>query len=188
MNNKFTMKTENKYAWMVWVIVVLAIMNIATIITIIYNRKREEKVAVENNWPDSVTTSIRYSGRYFRDQLNFNGDQMSRFVEFNPLFRENVRNINNDLNLLRQSMLSEMVAENCDTNKLNTLSDSIGYMHAYLKKMTYKYYLEIKNICDQQQQEKLEQLFGGMFACDGRMGQYGKGGQQGRRRGRQFNN
>ena len=113
---------------------------------------------------------------------------MSRFVEFNPAFRENVRNINMDLNLLRQKMLSEMAAENCDTIRLNTLSDSIGILHANLKKVTYKYYIDIKNICDQQQQEKLEQLFGGMFASDGRMGQYGKGGQQGRRRGRQFNN
>ena len=56
-------------------------------------------------------------------------------------------------------MLSEMAADNYDTIRLNTLSDSIGYLHADLKKVTYKYYLDIKNICDQQQQQKLEQLF-----------------------------
>ena len=81
-----------------------------------------------------------------------------------------------------------MTAEKCDTIRLNTLSDSIGILHSNLKKATYKYYIDIKNICDTQQQEKLEQLFGGMFAGDGRMGKYGKGGQQGRRRGRPFNN
>ncbi len=113
---------------------------------------------------------------------------MDRFAEFNPAFRENVRNINMNLNLLRQKMLSVMASEKYDTIRLNILSDSIGILHADLKKVTYKYYIDIKNICDQQQQEKLEQLFGGMFASDGRMGQFGKGGQQGRRRGRQFNN
>lgn len=131
---------------------------------------------------------MNYSGRWFSDQLNLSDEQMTRFTEFNPLFRENVRNINNRLNLFRQQMFSEMVSEECDTIRLNKLSDSIGYLHSDLKKITYKYYLEIKNICNQQQQQQLEQLFGGMFASDGRMGQNGKGNQPGRRRGRQFNN
>jgi len=184
------MKTEDKYKLMVWAVVVLAIMNIATIITVIYNRNKtgSEKDFAGDNLNQVETTTTIYSGRWFRDQLNFTSSQMSRFVEFNPLFRENVRNINNDLNLLRQKMLSEMAADNYDTKKLNALSDSIGSLHADLKKVTYKYYLEIKNLCDHQQQQKLEQVFGSMFASDGRMGQYGKGGQHGIHRGRQLNN
>jgi len=175
---------------MIWVIVILTVMNITTIITVVYNRNRsgDERVVAGINVPQSGSTSVSYSGRWFRDQLNFTSEQMGSFVEFNPVFRGNVRRINMDLNLLREKMLSEMASEKCDTVILNTLSDSIGTLHAHLKKVTYKYYINIKDICDTQQQEKLEQLFGGMFASDGRMGQYGKGGQQGRRRGRQFNN
>jgi hypothetical protein len=112
---------------------------------------------------------------------------MTTFVEFNPAFRENVRNINMDLNLFRQEMLSEMAAEKCDTIRLNTLSDSIGTLHANLKKVTYKYYIDLKKICDQQQQERLKQLFGGMFVTDIQTGQHGKGGPYGRGRGRRFN-
>jgi len=184
------MKTENTYKWMVWVIVILALMNIATIVTVIYNRnKANSEVTVESaRQSQSPVLSMKYSGRYFRDQLGFNNDQMSRFAEFNPVFRENVRSINNELDLLRDQMLSEMAAEECDSGKLDQLSDSIGYLHANLKKVTYKYYLDIKNICDQQQQEKLEELFSGMFASDFRQGRYGRGRQQGRQHGRQFNN
>lgn len=175
---------------MVWAIIILAVMNVATIITVLYNRKQtsNEIVVAEYSQPRSGTTSIRYSGRWFRDQLNFSSEQMDRFAEFNPAFRENVRNINIDLNILRQKMLFVMASEKCDTIRLNILSDSIGTLHAELKKTTYKYYIDLKEICDQSQQEKLEQLFGGMFSSDGRMGQFGKGGQQGRRRGRQFTN
>ena len=175
---------------MVWAILILAVMNVATIITVVYNRNRmeDQRIVALNNEPQSESTSVSYSGRWFRDQLSFNSEQMGSFVEFNPVFRGNVRRINMDLNLLREKMLSEMAADNCDTILLNELSDSIGLLHSNLKKVTYKYYIDIKNICDTQQKEKLEQLFGGMFAGDGRMGQFGKGGQQGRRRGRQFNN
>jgi len=189
-NNSSNMKTENTYKWMVWIIVILALMNIATIVTVIYNRnKANSEVTVESaRQSQSPVLPMKYSGRYFRDQLGFNNDQMSRFVEFNPAFRENVKNINIELDLLRDQMLSEMAAEKCDSIKLGLLSDSIGYLHANLKKVTYEYYLDIKNICDKQQQEKLKELFSGMFASDFRKGRYGRGSQQGRQHGRQFNN
>jgi len=189
-NNSSNRKTENTYKWMVWAIVILALMNIATIVTVIYNRnKANSEVTVESaRQSQSPDLSMKYSGRYFRDQLGFNNDQMSRFVEFNPAFRENVKNINIELDLLRDQMLAEMAAEKCDSIKLGLLSDSIGYLHANLKKVTYEYYLDIKNICDKQQQEKLKELFSGMFASDFRQGRYGRGSQQGRQHGRQFNN
>ena len=38
------------------------------------------------------------------------------------------------------------------------------------------YYLNFKNICNQEQQKKLEQLFGEMFNSDIQMGQNGRGG------------
>ena len=76
----------------------------------------------------------KYSGRWFRDELNFNREQMSRFVEFNPAFRDNVRSINYGLNHLRQEMLSEMAAKNCDTTRLNMLQIQLAYLHAESKK------------------------------------------------------
>jgi len=181
------MKTENTCRWMVWVIVILALMNIATVATVIFNRNKakNEVTAAAAGRPEAPVLAARYSGRYFRDQLGFNDEQMSQFAGFNPAFRKNVRNINKELDLLRDRMLSEMASKECDSVKLGLLSDSIGYMHANLKKVTYKYYLDIKNICNQQQQEKLKELFSGMFASDFRKGGHGRGGQQGGQQGRQ---
>jgi len=179
---------------MVWVIVILALMNIATVATVIFNRNKakNEVTAAAAGRPEAPVLAARYSGRYFRDQLGFNDEQMSQFAGFNPAFRKNVRNINKELDLLRDRMLSEMASKECDSVKLELLSDSIGYMHANLKKVTYKYYLDIKNICNQQQQEKLKELFSGMFASDFRRGGHGRGvqqvGQQGRQQGRKFSN
>jgi hypothetical protein len=180
------MKTEDKYKWMVWAIVILAVMNLATIATIIYN---SHKAGEEINLPkseniESDNSSIRYSGRYFRDQLNLNRDQMAMFTEFNPQFRQQVMDINIKLNRKRMQMLMEMSAPAADTERLDLLSDSVGFLHADLKKLTYKYYMHFKKICDEQQQKRLEQLFGEMFATDIQMGQYGRVGPNGRGRGR----
>jgi Spy/CpxP family protein refolding chaperone len=183
------MKAVNKNNWMVWAIVVLAVMNLATLITVVYHKNKsvEEEIVAMPDQAKSENASVKYSGHYFRDELNLSNDQMKKFSEFNPEFRQIVMAINRSLDSKRHEMLVEMAEKNCDTNRLNLLSDSIGYLHASLKKQTYLYYLNFKKICTEQQQEKLEQLFGEMFSSDARMGQHGRGGQGGRRFGRQNN-
>ncbi len=171
---------------MIWAIIVLALMNISTFITILIhnNRSGETTSRQLSEQIESESTSLRYSGRYFRDQLGLNREQMSRFSEFNPEFRRNVRDINFSLASLRQDMIKEMAAETIDTMKLNELSDSIGYLHAGLKKLTYKYYLDFKKICNKGQQEKLEQMFREMFTGDNQPGPGMQRGRYGRGYGR----
>lgn len=184
------MKTENKYTLMVWAIVILAVMNISTVATIIYHKYKSEKaetIAVSDQ-KQLEANSEKFSGRYFRDQLNLNSEQMDKFKEINPVFRPKARYITIELAEKRKQMLIEMAAAKSDTARLNALSDSIGQLHSDLKKITYSYYLEIKNICDPEQQRKLEQIFGEMFTNDSPMGYPGKSGPGGWQQGRHFNN
>jgi hypothetical protein len=184
------MKPENRNRLMVWAIVALAVMNITTLITVVYhNNQAIEKEVVTT--PDSIKSenaSVLYSGRYFRDELNLSNEQMDKFAQFNPEFRQDVRAINLKLADKRHEMLLEMAVKNSDKNRLNLLSDSIGYLHASLKKATYMYYLNFKNICNQEQQKKLEQMFGEMFNSDTQMIQNGRGVPGGRRFGWQNRN
>jgi hypothetical protein len=177
------MKTENKCKWMIWVIAILVVINLTTLITVIYNRSHLSDINPVStpNQGMSESASMKYSGRYFHDELNFSMEQMKKFSEFNPEFRKGAMAINREMAEKRHEMLIEMAKKNYDTVRLNVLSDSIGALHAALKKSTYIYYLSFKNICNQQQQQKLEQLFGEMFNSDLHMGPNGKGGPGGRR-------
>jgi hypothetical protein len=184
------MKAVNKNNWMVWAIAVLAIMNLATLITVMYHRNKvdeQEKIVIQDQ-AKSESTSVKYSGRYFREELNLSDEQMKMFSEFNPEFRQKVMAINRSLDSKRHEMLVEMAEKNCDTIRLNLLSDSIGYLHASLKKQTYLYYMNFKRICNEDQQKKLEQLFGEMFSSDVQIGHPGRGGKGGRRYGRRTEN
>lgn len=180
------MRTENKHRLMVWAIVVLAVMNVSTIVTVAYHQRKfvkSETIVVSDPKQPEVNAE-KFSGRYFRDQLNMNNEQMEKFRQINPLFRPKVRDITIELSQKRQQMLREMSAEKSDTTRLNALSDSIGYLHSDLKKLTYRYYLEIKGICDPEQQKKLEQLFGDVFSNDASIVTPGIGGQRGWQHGR----
>lgn len=173
---------------MIWAIVILAVMNISTLVTIMYHKYQSDKTeTISASDPKQLETdSEKFSGRYFRDQLNLSREQMDKFKEMNPIFRPKARDITIELAEKRKQMLIEMAAAKSDTARLNDISDSIGQLHSNLKKITYKYYLEIKGICDPEQQQKLEQIFGEMFTNDSQLGYPGKGGprgwQQGRRR------
>jgi len=184
------MKLENKYSVMFWAIVVLAVMNITTILTVVYSRYQavESVALVGTSEQQTEEEAEKFSGRYFRDQLNLSSEQMQQFKEINPVFRPKARSITIELAEKRRMMLVEMAAAKSDTARLNELSDSIGQLHSDLKRFTYQYYLEIKAICDQEQQKKLVQIFGEMFATDSPLGSSGKGGQRGWQQGRRFSN
>jgi len=184
------MKAENSNRWMVWAIVALALLNITTLITVVYHKNQvvDEEVITTPDSIKSENASVLYSGRYFRDELNLSNEQMDKFSQFNPEFRQEVRAINLKLTDKRHEMLVEMAKKDSDKNKLNLLSDSIGFLHANLKKVTYMYYLNFKNICNQEQQKKLEQLFGEMFNSDTQMGQNVRGRTGGKRFGWGTNN
>jgi hypothetical protein len=184
------MQGESKFKIMVWAIVVLAVLNIATITTVFYSRHKamQNLPMTSPGRRISERSSMKFSGWYFRDNLGLNEQQMSRFSQFNPSFRMQVQKINFELADKRHHMLLEMTAPKCDTVKLNQLSDSIGYLHARLKKLTYGYYLNFREICDRQQQQKLEQLFSEMFAAEKQPGPGQRGGMNGRQHGRRIKN
>jgi hypothetical protein len=183
------MKAENKHSLMVWAIVVLAVINVSTLATILYHQYQLRNLNVDTNQTQQQleTDAEKFSGRYFRDKLDLNRGQMDKFREFNPVFRQQARAITIELASKRKQMLVEMAGSNSDISRLNVLSDSIGYLHSNLKKVTYQYYLNLKSICTGEQQKQLEQLFNEMFTNDLPMAFPGRGGHGGRQHGQQMN-
>ena len=150
---------------MVWIVVALVVLNLSTLTTIIYNRykvSKNEKSPFRKG-TISIPRQERFSGRYFRENLNLNAEQTEEFQKFNPEFRRNAREINIRLSDMRSEMLDEMAYKNVDTARLNELSDSIGLLHSNLKKLTYKYYLDLRKICEPEQYPLLEEMFSETF-------------------------
>ncbi|HLN20888.1 MAG TPA: periplasmic heavy metal sensor [Bacteroidales bacterium] len=178
-----------KNRWPIWIMVLLLILNVSAIATILYLKKEENKQAGTS--PETTTgngPSMTYSGRWFRDELGLTGEQMNRFTEFNPVFRQKVRQINIDLSDKRKQLLAELDSKNPDIRHLDQLSDSIGTLHSELKKATYAYYLEFKKICTPAQQEKLRSVFEKMFEGEVPVGGPGRNMRERRGPGMQIHN
>lgn len=182
------MKTESKLKWLVWTVVILAILNISTLGTILYHRyftsDRNDAVSIRKMRPKNDTEN--FSGRYFRDKLDLDKDQMEKFRSINSDFRQKAHEVTLELFRIRKEMLNQLSMSESDTVKLSLLSDSVGMLHGELKKLSFRYYLDVKNICRPEQQKKLQYIFKDVFIQDLPMRRPGPGmgpGPRGKQRG-----
>lgn len=131
------MKTENKYSLLIWAVAVLAFINVSTILTVLYHKYQSDKVvSISADKKQAEDDSERFSGRYFRDELNMSNAQMGNFKGISDAFRIKARFITMELAEKRKQMLLEMATAKSDTSRLNELSDSIGVLHSELMKIT----------------------------------------------------
>jgi len=179
--------TEKRQSILILAVVALIIMNLSTLGTILYQRQsgvKKDKVTGQEGM--TMQRQENFSGRYFHERLNLSPEQMNEFRKFNPGFRKEAREINERLMKLRSMMLEEMAKKESDINTLNSLSDSIGFFHSNLKKITFRYYLDLKFICTDSQEQQLEELFSETFSSDVQRGSGNRFRNRGRNQGNSF--
>lgn len=149
-----------------WAVVFLAVTNVATIGTILYHNYREKQVkaSVAINSTDG---NNMINGRYLRQTLGFDNEQIAAFREINQSFRPAVHELTMMIDSLKTNMFSEMQKASPDTVLLRTLSGRIGEMHGQLKYETYNFFLKLKNICTPEQAKELEKTFQPLFKTEG---------------------
>lgn len=175
------MNTEKKMKGLAWAVLFLAVMNVTMLVTILYHvyQTRQEEQLAEKQRSGIEADAEKFSGRYFREQLNLDPAQMAQFRNVNRAFRQDARSILAQLVEKRKQMLEEMSKPQSDTLLLNRLSNEIGQLHRSLKQATFRYYLGIKNECNPQQQTKLHDLFQEIFINDLPLNYPGNGGPRG---------
>lgn len=139
-----------------WAVLFLAVLNVATIGTIIYHNKQEKSdstaIVLDEEKPP-------LTGRYFRQTLGFNNNQMEMFREANRNFQPQANKLIFEMDSLKNEMYKELNNIQPDSLKLNDLSNHIGMHHAELKRITNSFYLKMKSICNEAQREQLEEMF-----------------------------
>lgn len=151
----------NKIKILQWLVALLLLLNLSTIASIFYHQY-QEKTDTDILISDSESER-RLNGRYFRQTLGFDNEQMEAFREANRAFQPEANAIISTIDSLKNDVFTELKKEHPDTVKLNLLSENIGNQHTKLKKETNLFYLKIKNVCDPTQKEQLNEIFSPLF-------------------------
>lgn len=148
-----------------WVVILLLVTNAATIGTIIYHNYKENQATnqIGINTGEGINM---LNGRYFRQTLGFNEEQMENFRAVNQSFRPLAMEMTIEIDSLKNSMFSELQKSTPDTTRLNEMSKQIGVLHGRLKYETYQFYLNIKKDCSPSQSIKLEEAFKPLFKSE----------------------
>ncbi len=151
------MATKNTYRILIWAVVILAATNLSMGLSFWYHRQQDKKAAEIQAQKVEMPSDQRT--RFFREQLNLQPDQVDSFRNLNRDYNRSARRISNRMTDLRVEMVDEMGKDVSDSVKLHSISSEIGELHKNLKDLTIDYYLDMKEVCNEEQQDKLNEIF-----------------------------
>ena len=156
------MTTKNRYRTLTWIIVVLLATNLSMGISFLYH-KQQDKIFMEQLEEAAIEVPSERRTRFFREQLNLGQDQMDIFRELNRNYNKTAWRVTHQLEALRAEMVRELGKENPREKTLDSISEQIGKLHTNLKKETIDYYMQMKEVCNEEQQIKLNEIFMSML-------------------------
>lgn len=156
------MISRNKYRVLVWIVVILLATNLSIGISYFYHKQQDSKLA-EQVEEAAIEVPAQRRARFFREQLNLNRRQVEEFRELNRSFNRMAWTITHELQTLRVKMVQELGNENPDAEKLDSISTNIGFLHTQLKNETISYYLQMREVCNEDQKQKLNEIFMSML-------------------------
>lgn len=168
------------YRTLVWVIVILVATNLSMGITFLFHKQQDLK-ATKQVQETAIEVPTEQRTRFFREQLNLTQEQVNQFRELNRNYNRTARDITIQLEILRARMVDEMGKPEADKQRLDEITTEIGGLHTKLKNITIDYYMEMKTTCNDEQKEKLNEIFRSMLKQNedvklpGRYGRNGRG-------------
>jgi hypothetical protein len=148
-----------------WLVVLLLVLNAVTIGAIIYHQRQEQK-NVSSVTIDGYAGVNPLNGRFFRQELGFNNQQMETFRELNQRFRPITMEITFRIDSLKEEIYNLLTGGKADSLQLQKLSEEIGQLHGRLKNETVRFYVRLNALCDSQQKEKLAAVFKPLFISE----------------------
>lgn len=152
------MAAKNKYRILIWVIIILVATNLSMGLSFFYHTEQDRQM-IKQTEEENIEVPAQQRTRFFREQLDLDPQQVEVYRELNRDFNRNAWQIQNQLSELRIIMVKEMGLKNPDTQKLEDIAIQIGDLHKELKNKTIEYYLAMKKVSTEVQQEKLHKIF-----------------------------
>lgn len=159
------MKSESKYKILIWLVVILFAINISTVASLYFYTKRTEK-PLEMTEVVQIDSQAESGARQFREKLNLDADQVIQFRDINREFNRTANRITRQLEILRIDMVTELGKQGTDRERIGEINKEFGQLHEQLKNLTADYYLKMKALCNEEQQQKLYDLFRGMLKTE----------------------
>jgi hypothetical protein len=147
----------SKNTILTWAVLFLLVLNASIMGTMLYRNIRNSRTMRSPRIPMHLHQPA--PGAFLKDELGLSNEQFLRFSESRDQYQARVREMNHHISLVRRNYLQELMQNQPDTAHLKLTCDSIGKMHASLMEETGRYYHQIRQLCREDQVEKLNDFF-----------------------------
>jgi Spy/CpxP family protein refolding chaperone len=139
---------------LLWVIIVLLIIVLSAIGTMQINMSRDRKIMERQMKPRFFKNE-----NFLRKELNLNEEQVKKFKAINEKQEGFRKQIMEEMREERHKIDSQLTSGNPDTAGLNEIISRITTLQKEMIKEHIQTYLELKKICNAEQQDKLTERF-----------------------------
>jgi DNA-binding transcriptional MerR regulator len=153
------MEASHKNRWVVFTIALLVILNVATLSFMWIQMAKEPPRPGRTDAAHDQERIIRF----FKEELGLNDKQIKVFLQHRENHRIASERILADTQHLKQEMFNELFHEQPDTAKVERLIDEIGEKQKEMERLTFNYFAELKQLCGERQQERLQKLLDEFF-------------------------
>lgn len=139
-------------------IIILIVLNLTIIISFLIQSTSINK-RLPGKMPAMQDRAMMGMNRYFVEELELDNIQIKEFVKLRIEFQKEGRKTREKINSERIKFIKELSKDNPDSDKIESIATNIGLYHKDLKLITSSYYLNLKEICNDDQKEKLTKVF-----------------------------
>jgi len=146
--------------FLIFLVVLLVVLNLGTI-TLLWLGRPAPPPPVLN--PGNSGSEHARLEALLKKELKFDGKQIKQYFQLREKHRQQLQQLNREIRKLKKQMFDAVFSKDPQP----TLSDSLLNLslqkQAELEQLTYRHFLELKKLCDPNQQNQLKLLVGEFF-------------------------
>jgi len=142
-----------------WAIILLVILNVFTISLLWLNQYSRPVAPPPLREPKEDQRTLQF----LQKELSLTDVQIHQYDELRRVHAEQTRVLVNQIRQLKKDMMDEIFNYELDTLKAMQIADLIGKKQTELERITFKHFLDLKELCGKEQLNKLQGLMDEFF-------------------------
>ena len=142
-----------------WTIIILVLLNVFTLSTI-WLAKLVMPVPFPHTFHEERRPPV---DNFIERELDLSKDQVIKFEESRKRHMLQTKTLHNAIFFKKEKLINKIFTPDVDSTEIKKLSGEIGIMQTELEMQNNVHILELKSICNPEQQEKLKFLFNEML-------------------------
>lgn len=141
--------------FLIAVVTILILLNVG-IITVLW-MDQDDRIKIGKQPPPKPQEHNQIS-TVLKNELGFNEEQIKFYLEMRDNTRQEVERLGRQIKELKHQLFDGALTDNNDGRDFDKLLNEILMVQEQLERTTYQHFVDLKNLCNAEQKEKLHSL------------------------------